>query len=106
MRDLAAKLKKARLHEILEDDLGRATRELKELSTSSSETSEDEGSYASLADRVVLMKQDLEKMQADKVNKILHEVQEGLKSAASAAVPPPSDDTVKELVADVAAKKK
>jgi len=60
----------ARLHEILESDLSRATRELTELASSSAETSADEGSYASLKDRVALMKADLEKMSHAKVHKV------------------------------------
>ncbi len=70
MRQLATALKRARLHEILEEDLSKATRELTELATSSAETSEDEGSYAALKDRVALMKADLEKMSHKKVNKV------------------------------------
>jgi len=100
MRELASSLKKARLHEVLVADLGKAGKELAELAASSSETANDEGSYPSLKERVDLLKQDLAKMSNTKVNKVLHGVQEQLKSAASEAVPPPSSDTLKSLVAD------
>lgn len=70
MRDLVSKLKKARLHEILEADLSKATKELQELAATSSKTSEDEGSYASLKDRAALIKADLEKMGNKKINKV------------------------------------
>lgn len=99
MRELAGALKKARLHEILENDLERATNELTELSSSSSETSADQGSYAALKDRVALMKQDLAKMSNVKVNKVLHQVQDGLKQAAQDAIPADSADTLKGLLA-------
>jgi hypothetical protein len=98
MRSLLTQLKKARLHEILESDLSRATRELTELASSSAETSADEGSYASLKDRVALMKADLEKMSHAKVHKVLHNVQDKLKQAGEAAVPPPSADTLGSLL--------
>jgi len=45
------------------------------------------------------MKQDLEKMSNVKVNKVLHNVQEGLKKIAQQAVPPDSADTLKSLIA-------
>jgi len=105
MRELSATLKKARLHEILERDLARATDELTELASSSSETSADEGSYSSLKDRVALMKQDVEKMANLKVNKVLHQVQDGLKQAAQDAIPPDSADTLKGLTTDDSKKK-
>jgi hypothetical protein len=98
MRTLLTQLKKARLHEILESDLSRATRELTELASSSAETSADEGSYASLKDRVALMKADLEKMSHAKVHKVLHNVQDSLKKQGEAAVPPPSADTLVSLM--------
>jgi len=98
MRELASALKKARLHEILEEDLAKATRELTELATASAETSEDEGSYAALKDRVALMKADLEKMSHKKVNKALHKVQDALKKVGADAVPSPSSDTLKDLL--------
>jgi hypothetical protein len=98
MRELASTLKKARLHEILEQDLAKATKELQELAASSSETSEDAGSYAALKERVQLMKNDLDKMSHTKVNKVLHGVQEAIKKAAEEAVPPPSADTLKDLM--------
>jgi len=98
MRELAAALKKARLHEILEEDLAKATRELTELATSSAETSEDEGSYASLKDRVALMKADLEKMSHKKVNKAIHKVQDALKKVGADAIPSPSSDTLVDLI--------
>jgi len=98
MRKLLSTLKKARLHEILEEDLQKAQRELTELASSSSETSADEGSYAALKDRVSLMKNDLEKMSHNKVNKVLHNVQEELKKAGDAAVPPASKDTLASLM--------
>jgi len=100
MRELASALKKARLHEILEEDLAKATRELTELATASAETSEDEGSYAALKDRVALMKADLEKMSHKKVNKALHKVQDALKKVGSDAIPSPSSDTLKDLLSD------
>jgi len=99
MRELATSLKKARLHEILQRDLARATDELTELASTSSETSADAGSYAALKDRVALMKQDVEKMSNVKVNKVLHQVQDGLKQAAQDVVPPDSADTLKGLMA-------
>jgi len=105
MRELAAALKKARLHEILEEDLQKATRELTELATSSAETSEDEGSYASLKDRVALMKADLEKMSHKKVNKALIKAQEQLKQVGAEAVPPASSDTLNGLIGESAAGK-
>jgi len=98
MRELAAALKKARLHEILEEDLAKATRELTELATASAETSEDEGSYAALKDRVALMKADLEKMSRKKVHKTLHTVQDALKKVGADAVPAASADTLKDLL--------
>jgi len=106
MRELAAALKRAKLHEILEEDLGKATRELTELATSSAETSEDEGSYAALKDRVSLMKADLEKMSHKKVNKALHKVQDALKKVGADAIPPASQDTLTELVGEGSAKAK
>jgi len=106
MRELAAALKRAKLHEILEDDLSKATRELTELATSSAETSEDEGSYAALKDRVALMKADLEKMSHKKVNKALHKVQDALKKVGADAIPPASSDTLAELVGEGSAKSK
>jgi len=106
MRELATALKRARLHEILEQDLGKATRELTELSTSSAETSEDEGSYAALKDRVALMKADLEKMSHKKVNSALHKVQRELKQVGVDAVPPSSSDTLTNLIADAQAASK
>jgi len=99
MRELATSLKKARLHEILQLDLAKATDELTELASTSSETSADAGSYSALKDRVALMKQDVEKMANIKVNKVLHQVQEGLKQAAQDVVPPDSADTLKGLMA-------
>jgi len=105
MRQLAAALKKARLHEILEEDLAKATRELTELATSSAETSEDEGSYASLKDRVSLMKADLEKMAHKKINRVLHNVQTSLKQVGAEAVPSPSLDTLTSLLRESAAGK-
>jgi len=98
MRELASALKKARLHEILEEDLAKATRELTELATASAETSEDEGSYAALKDRVALMKADLEKMSRKKVHKTLHTVQDALKKVGADAVPAASADTLKDLL--------
>jgi len=98
MRELASSLKKARLHEILQQDLAKATDELTELASTSSETSADAGSYAALKDRVSLMKQDIEKMANIKVNKVLHQVQDGLKQAAQDVVPPDSADTLKGLM--------
>jgi len=100
MRELASSLKKARLHEVLVTDLDKATKALTELASASSDTSTDEGSYASLKDRVSLLKQDLDKMSNTKVNKVLHGVQDKLKSAATEAVPPPSADTLKGLLSD------
>jgi hypothetical protein len=100
MRDLVGELKKAKLHEVLESDLTKATKELTELSSSSSETSEDEGSYAALKDRVALMKQDLEKMSHAKVNKQLHGVISKLKTIADEAVPSDSKDTLKGLMSE------
>jgi len=105
MRELASALKKARLHEILEEDLAKATRELTELATASAETSEDEGSYAALKDRVALMKADLEKMSHKKVNKALHKVQDALKKVGAEAVPSPSSDTLKDLLSESSKKK-
>jgi len=98
MRELATSLKKARLHEILQQDLAKATDELTELASTSSETSADAGSYSALKDRVALMKQDVEKMANIKVNKVLHQVQDGLKQAAQDVVPPDSADTLKGLM--------
>jgi len=102
MRKLATALKRARLHEILEEDLGKATRELTELATSSAETSEDEGSYAALKERVALMKSDLEKMSHKKVNKALHKVQSELKKVGAEAIPAPSSDTLTNLIGESA----
>lgn len=56
--------------QILEQGLQKAVDELTELQSSSSETSEDEGSYASMKDRVALLKQDLEKLSNKRVNKV------------------------------------
>jgi len=106
MRELAAALKKARLHEILEEDLAKATRELTELATASAETSEDEGSYASLKDRVSLMKADLEKMSHKKVNRALHRVQDALKKVGADAIPSPSSDTLVDLINESSGKAK
>uniref|UniRef100_A0A7S0L8Y5 Uncharacterized protein n=1 Tax=Coccolithus braarudii TaxID=221442 RepID=A0A7S0L8Y5_9EUKA len=102
MRELLTTLKKARLHEILERDLTHATKELQELAATSSETSEDEGSYASLKDRAALIASDLSKMSDEKVNKALHGAQDKIKEVAEEAVPPASDDTLKGL--DIQAK--
>jgi len=98
MRKMLSTLKKARLHEILEEDLQKATRELTELASSSSETSADDGSYAALKDRVSLMKNDLEKMSHAKVNKVLHTVQDELKKAGEDSVPPASKDTLASML--------
>jgi hypothetical protein len=106
MRELATALKRARLHEVLEQDLAKATRELTELATSSAETSEDEGSYAALKDRVALMKADLEKMSHKKVNKALQKVQSQLKQVGTDAVPPSSTDTLTNLITDAQAASK
>jgi len=103
MRELATALKRARLHEILEHDLSKATRELTELATSSAETSEDEGSYAALKDRVALMKADLEKMSKKKVNKALQKVQQQLKQVGKDAVPAASTDTLTNLISEAQA---
>eukprot|EP01006_Ploeotia_vitrea_P034691 TRINITY_DN65790_c11_g4_i1.p1 TRINITY_DN65790_c11_g4~~TRINITY_DN65790_c11_g4_i1.p1 ORF type:complete len:295 (-),score=140.86 TRINITY_DN65790_c11_g4_i1:235-1044(-) len=97
MRELVSNLKKARLHEILESDFSKAIGELQELATTSSETSQDDGSYAALKDRVALMAQDLSKMSHKKINKVIHQAQDQLKSAEQQAVPPPSADTLKSL---------
>lgn len=94
LRDLLSTMRKARLHEVLESDLAKATRELTELAASSSETSEDDGSYAALKDRVALMKQDLEKMSSKKVHRVMHDVQSQLKDAQKESLPPPSGDTL------------
>lgn len=91
-------LKKARLHEILEADLGKATRELTELASSSAEASGDEGSYAALKDRIALMKQDLEKMSKAKVNQVLSSAQAKMRDASEKAIPPASTDLVKNLL--------
>jgi len=106
MRQLAAALKKARLHEILEEDLAKATRELTELAVSSAETSEDEGSYSSLKDRVSLMKADLEKMAHKKINKVIHKVQDSLKQVGADAIPAPSSDTLVDLISEGSSKAK
>ena len=105
MRELVQALKKARLHEILQADLNKAARELTELSSASSQTSEDEGSYASINDRVTLMKADLEKMSNKKVHQVVHQAQSKLKQIGQEAVPPPSEDTLKDLMQQSAGKK-
>ena len=105
MRELVQTLKKARLHEILQSDLAKASRELTELSSGSSQTSEDEGSYASIKDRVALMKQDLDKMSGTRIHKVVHSAQTQLKKIGRDAVPPASEDTLKELFQQSAGKK-
>lgn len=98
MRELLTSMKKARLHEVLEADLSKASRELTELAASSSETSADDNSYAALKDRVALMSTDLAKMSHAKVNKVLHAVQDDLTKAAEESLPQKSDDTLKGLL--------
>jgi len=98
MRGLLSMLKKARLHEVLEADLSKATRELTELASTSAEASGDEGSYSALKDRISLMKQDLEKMSKTKVNAVLSSVQQKMRDETAKSVPAASSDLVKNLV--------
>jgi len=96
MKGLLATLKQARLHEVLQADLNKATDELTELA--SSESSSEASGYSSLKDRIALMKQDVEKMKNERVNKVVKKVQDAIKQISQETVPPSSADTLSSLL--------